>query len=170
MLTGLSQIALVLFLFAVGYELDLGVVRGRARTVVAVSLAAFVLPMTAGCAVALFFHGRLVELGAPREMSTASVLFFGVALSITAVPVLTAIVRENGLAGTVPGIVAVAAAGLIDVMGWTVLVGTLLETEVNGGLSRPVRLALLLGFTAVMLLAARPVLRRLVWRSGSTPR
>ncbi|MFJ3202744.1 cation:proton antiporter [Streptomyces sp. NPDC086989] len=168
-LTGLSQIALVLFLFAVGYELDLGVVRGRARTVVAVSLAAFVLPMTAGCAAALLFHRRLAELGAPQEMSAASVLFFGVALSITAVPVLTAIVRENGLAGTVPGIVAVAAAGVIDVMGWTVLVGTLLETEAEGGLSRAVRLVLLLGFTAVMLLAARPVLRRLLWRSGVDP-
>ncbi|RSS79439.1 cation:proton antiporter [Streptomyces sp. WAC06614] len=168
-LTGLSQIALVLFLFAVGYELDLGVVKGRARTVVAVSLAAFGVPMAAGCTAALLFHDRLAELGAPRDLSVASVLFFGVALSITAVPVLTAIVRENGLAGTVPGTVAVAAAGLIDVMGWTVLVGTLLETDTGGGLSRQLRLVLVLVFAAVMLLAARPVLRRLLWGTGVDP-
>ncbi|MCB5181672.1 cation:proton antiporter [Streptomyces antimicrobicus] len=168
-LTGLSQIALVLFLFAVGYELDLGVVRGRARTVVAVSLAAFLLPMAAGCTAAVLFHEQLARLGAPQELSAASVLFFGVALSITAVPVLTAIVRENGLAGTVPGIVAVAAAGVIDVLGWTVLVGTLLETGTGGGLSRQTRLVLVLAFTAAMLLAARPVLRRLLWRSGIDP-
>lgn len=123
-LTGLAQIALVLFLFAVGYELDLRVLKGRARSVVTVSLAAFLLPMAAGCGAALLFHEQLAELGAPERMTGSSVLFFGVALSITAVPVLTAIVREKGLAGTVPGIVAVSAAGLIDVMGWTVLAST----------------------------------------------
>ncbi|MGW0895875.1 cation:proton antiporter domain-containing protein [Streptomyces goshikiensis] len=116
-LTGLAQIALVLFLFAVGYELDLRLLKGRARSVVAVSLAAFLLPMAAGCGAALLFHEQLAELGAPERMTASSVLFFGVALSITAVPVLTAIVREKGLAGTVPGIVAVSAAGIIDVMG-----------------------------------------------------
>ncbi|MFE9093128.1 cation:proton antiporter [Streptomyces sp. NPDC007264] len=168
-LTGMSQIALVLFLFAVGYELDLRMLGGRARTVLAVSTAAFLLPMAAGTGAALLFHEQLAKLGAPEELTAASVLFFGVALSITAVPVLTAIVRENGLAGTVPGIVAVSAAGLIDVMGWTVLIGTLLESDAHGGLSWQVRLLLAALFTAVMLRVARPVLRRLLWRAEVDP-
>ncbi|WP_228034263.1 cation:proton antiporter [Streptomyces spongiae] len=168
-LTGMSQIALVLFLFAVGYELDLRMLGGRTRTVVAVSVAAFVVPMAAGTGAAVLFHDQLAELGAPEELSASSVLFFGVALSITAVPVLTAIVRETGLAGTVAGTVAVSAAGLIDVMGWTVLVGTLLESDPHGGLSWQLRLILLAIFTAVMLLCARPVLRRLLWRPQVEP-
>ncbi|MER8091906.1 cation:proton antiporter [Streptomyces goshikiensis] len=168
-LTGLAQIALVLFLFAVGYELDLRVLKGRARSVVTVSLAAFLLPMAAGCGAALLFHEQLAELGAPERMTGSSVLFFGVALSITAVPVLTAIVREKGLAGTVPGIVAVSAAGLIDVMGWTVLAGTLMESDGAGGLGWRVRLLLLLGFLVAMLFGARPVLRALLWRAGVDP-
>ncbi|MFD4130849.1 cation:proton antiporter [Streptomyces goshikiensis] len=168
-LTGLAQIALVLFLFAVGYELDLRLLKGRARSVVAVSLAAFLLPMAAGCGAALLFHEQLAELGAPERMTASSVLFFGVALSITAVPVLTAIVREKGLAGTVPGIVAVSAAGIIDVMGWTVLVAALLESDGAGGLTWQVRLLLLVAFLVAMLFGARPVLRVLLWRAGVDP-
>ncbi|QES47518.1 integral membrane ion exchanger [Streptomyces venezuelae] len=168
-LTGLSQIALVLFLFAVGYELDLGVLKGRARTVLSVSAAAFLLPMAAGAGSAVLFHEQLARLGAPEKMTASSVLFFGVALSITAVPVLTAIVRENGLAGTVPGIVAVSAAGLIDVMGWTVLVGTLLQSDGHGGFSWQLRLLLVVLFTAAMLLGARPLLRSLLWRPQVDP-
>lgn len=168
-LTGLAQIALVLFLFAVGYELDLRLLKGRARSVVAVSLAAFLLPMAAGCGAALLFHEQLAELGAPERMTASSVLFFGVALSITAVPVLTAIVREKGLAGTVPGIVAVSAAGIIDVMGWTVLVAALLESDGAGGTTWQVRLLLLVAFLVAMLFGARPVLRVLLWRAGVDP-
>ncbi|MFF4453207.1 cation:proton antiporter [Streptomyces goshikiensis] len=168
-LTGLAQIALVLFLFAVGYELDLRLLKGRARSVVAVSLAAFLLPMAAGCGAALLFHEQLAELGAPERMTASSVLFFGVALSITAVPVLTAIVREKGLAGTVPGIVAVSAAGIIDVMGWTVLVAALLESDGAGGPTWQVRLLLLVAFLVAMLFGARPVLRVLLWRAGVDP-
>ncbi|MER5931134.1 cation:proton antiporter [Streptomyces sp. NPDC002054] len=171
-LTGLSQIALVLFLFAVGYELDLGLLKGRARAVVSVSFAAFLLPMAAGCGAAILFHEQLARLGAPQQMSLSSVLFFGVALSITAVPVLTAIVREKGLAGTVPGIVAVSAAGLIDVMGWTILVGTMLKSGGeggHGGLGWQLRLLLVVLFTATMLLVARPVLRRVLWRQQVDP-
>lgn len=40
---------------------------------------------------------------------------------------LTAIVRENGLSRTVPGVVAVSAAGVLDAICWTVLAGALLE-------------------------------------------
>lgn len=165
MLTGLAQVALVLFLYSVGYELDLRVLHRQARTTVTVSAAAFFVPMAAGTAVAVVFHEQLERLGAPHRLSPASVLFFGVALSITAVPVLTAIVRESGLAGTLPGVIAVSAAGLIDVMGWTVLIGTMLPGAKSGAMSWPVRLALMAVFTAVMVLLARPLLRRLLWRT-----
>ncbi|MGW1888716.1 cation:proton antiporter [Streptomyces sp. NPDC002004] len=163
-LSFMAQFALVLFLFAVGYELDLGMLRNRARTVVSIAVAAFVVPMAVGSGAALIFHRQLHDLGAPAHLSPATVLFFGVALSITAVPVLTAIVRENGLAGTLPGVIAVSAAGLLDVVGWAVLIGTMLPSSGHQGLAWPVRLTLLLVFTACMLTLARPLLRRLLWR------
>jgi Kef-type K+ transport system membrane component KefB len=169
-LTGFSQFALVLFLFAVGYELDLKVLGDRARTSLIVALAAFVVPMAVGSGCALLFRDVLRDLGMPRDLSPAMVVFAGVALSITAVPVLTAIVRENGLSRSVPGVVAVSAAGVLDAVCWTVLAGALLDGDAGGGgLGWPWRAALAVGFVTVMACAARPVLRRLLWRTRLEP-
>ncbi|MET8628251.1 cation:proton antiporter [Kitasatospora sp. NPDC004669] len=162
MLTGLSQVSLVFFLYFVGYELDLGLLRGRSRTTLTVAVAAFLVPMAVGAGAALLFHGTLQKLGVPRDLSMSSLLFLAVSLSITAVPVLVVMVRENGLAGTVPGVIAVSAAGLIDVVGWVVLVGALMESGGESGMSLPVRLGLLLVTVVVMVWPVRLLLRRLM--------
>ena len=162
MLTALSQVSLVLFLYFVGYELDLRVLRGRSHTALTVAVAAFAVPMAVGAAAALLFHGTLEKLGVPHHISLGSTLFLAVALSITAVPVLVVVVRENGLAGTVPGVIAVSAAGLIDVMGWVVLVGVTLGRGGHPGMSLPVRLILLLVTAVVMIWPARLLLRRVM--------
>lgn len=167
-LRGLAQFALVVFLFAVGYELDLKVLGARARTVVGVALTAFLVPMAAGSGCALLFREQLRALDMPH-LTPGTVVFAGVALSITAVPVLTAMVRENGLAGTVPGVMAVSAAGLLDVIGWTVLAGTLLESGEGHELPWQWRALLAAGFLTLTLVAARPLLRRLLWRTRTEP-
>ncbi|WP_122618400.1 cation:proton antiporter [Streptomyces sp. Tu 4128] len=169
-LTGFAQFSLVVFLFAVGYELDLKVLGDRARTSLLVALASFVVPMTVGCGTALLFRDALHDLGMERDPSVATVLFAGIALSITAVPVLTAIVRENGLSRSVPGVVAVSAAGVLDAVCWTVLAAALLDSGAgDAALGWPWRAALAVGFVTVMALAARPVLRRLLWRTRLEP-
>ncbi|MCZ9345876.1 cation:proton antiporter, partial [Streptomyces sp. TRM76130] len=116
-----------MFLFGVGYELDLRMLGDRARTAVTVALASFAVPMAVGSGCALLFREHLHDLGMPRDLPPAAVVFAGVALSITAVPVLTASVRENGLSRSAPGVVAVSAAGVLDVIGWTVLAGTVID-------------------------------------------
>jgi Kef-type K+ transport system membrane component KefB len=169
-LTGFAQFSLVVFLFAVGYELDLKVLGSRARSAVSVAIAAFTVPMAVGCGAALLFQDQLHDLGMPRHLSPAMVVFAGVALSITAVPVLTAIVRENGLARTVPGVVAVSAAGLLDVIGWTVLAGALLDSKsVDHAIGWQLRVLIAVGFVALMIVVARPLLRRLLWRTRMEP-
>ncbi|NEB12380.1 integral membrane ion exchanger [Streptomyces coelicoflavus] len=169
-LTGFAQFALVLFLFAVGYELDLKVLGDRARTSVTVALASFVGPMAVGSGCALLFQDALRELGMPPDLSPAMVVFAGVALSITAVPVLSAIVRENELSRSVPGIVAVSAAGVLDAVCWTVLAAALLEHgDSTSALDWPWRVVLAVCFVTVMAFAARPVLRRLLWRARMEP-
>ncbi|MER7189790.1 cation:proton antiporter [Streptomyces flaveolus] len=169
-LTGFAQFSLVVFLFAVGYELDLKVLGDRARTSVTVALISFAVPMAVGSGCALLFRDALHALGMPRDLSPAMVVFAGVALSITAVPVLTAIVRENGLSRSVPGVVAVSAAGVLDAVCWTVLAGALLDNGSGGeALGWPWRAVLATGFVTVMACAARPALRRLLWRTRLEP-
>ncbi|WP_234310484.1 MULTISPECIES: cation:proton antiporter [unclassified Streptomyces] len=168
-LTAFAQFALVVFLFAVGYELDLKILGHRARASVTVAAATFVVPMAVGSGCALLFRDQLRDLGMPRDLSPGTVVFAGVALSITAVPVLAAIVRENGLSSSAPGVVALSAAGLLDVIGWTVLAGALMEGGGETALGWPWRVALAVGFITVMALAARPVLRGLLWGTRMEP-
>ncbi len=162
-LTVLSQVAVVIFMFAVGYELDRRALRRRHRAVWLVAGCALVVPMSLGAGAALILKPEFAALG-EHHMSRSLVLFMGVALSITALPVLAAIARERGIAGTVPGVVAASAAGIMDVTAWVVLAAALVGTSGRTGRPWPVTLALVVCFAAVMLLGVRPALRH--WMNG----
>ncbi|MFF0967861.1 cation:proton antiporter [Streptomyces sp. NPDC003703] len=156
-LTALAQVALVLFLFAVGHELDLGRFRHR-RAVTVVALSGFAVPMLTGAGLVVLLPGAFRSVNAGRPVDTAFTLYMAVALSITAVPVLAGIITDQGLAGSRPAVIALAAAGVIDVLSWPVLALCL-----AGGGSLTTwftRVALLAAYILVMVLAVRPVL---VW-------
>jgi Kef-type K+ transport system membrane component KefB len=84
----------------------------------------------------------------------------GVACSITALPVLAAIARERGLAGTGAGITAIAAAGLMDVLAWLALAAALIGSSHATRFPWYTTLLLIGGFAAVMLIV---VPRLLCW-------
>ena len=157
-LTVLAQVAVVIFMFVVGYELDHRALHGRWRAAPLVAAAALVVPMALGSGAALIFRSSFAALGQPH-ISHSFVLFLGVAVSVTALPVLAAIARERGIAGTTAGVTATAAAGIMDVGAWLVLAVVLVSSTHKPGLPWPVTLLLISCFAAVMLLAVRPALR-----------
>jgi Kef-type K+ transport system membrane component KefB len=165
-LTSLAQVGVVIFMFMVGYELDFHAIRGRGRAVPAVAASALAVPMGLGIACVLLYHSGFAAIGEPHD-GHSFVLFMGVAVSITAMPVLASIVRERGLAGTTAGAVATAAAGIMDVLAWLVLAAALIGTRHSGHFSWPVMLLLTTGFVAVMLIAVRPALTWWTSRSQS---
>jgi Kef-type K+ transport system membrane component KefB len=165
-LSVLAQIAIVIFMFVVGYELDRGSLRSGRKAVPLIAASALVVPMAMGSGLTLFFRSGFTALGQPH-ISRSLVLFMGVALSVTALPVLAAIVRERGIAGTVAGVTATAAAGVMDVAAWLVLAAALVGTAHAAGRPWPVTLLLIAGFTAAMLLLVRPALRWWISRSHS---
>jgi Kef-type K+ transport system membrane component KefB len=91
----------------------------------------------------------------------------GVACSITALPVLAAIVRERGLAGTRPGVIATAAAGAMDVLAWVALAAALIGTGHSSRFPWYVALLLISGFAAAMLTVVPPLLSWWTGRSMS---
>ena len=165
-LTVLSQVAVVIFMFVVGYELDWRLLRGRHRAVTLVAASALVVPMGLGIWAALTFRSSLAALGEPH-ISHSFVLFMGVATSITALPVLAAIARERGIAGTTAAVTAASAAGIMDVAAWLVLAAALVGTTQKTSRPWPVTLLLISCFTAFMLLAVRPALRWWISRRRS---
>jgi Kef-type K+ transport system membrane component KefB len=122
--------------------------------------------MGLGSGAAVGLRSIFAAVGQPHS-SQSFVLFIGVAMSVTALPVLAAIVRERGIAGTTAGVTATTAAGLMDVVAWLVLAAALVGTAHKPGRPWPVTLLLVGCFAAFMLLAARPALRWSISRRRS---
>jgi Kef-type K+ transport system membrane component KefB len=159
-LTVLAQVAVAIFMFAVGYEIDFGKLRGRGRAVPLTAASALAVPMGLGIALVLLYRSGFTAIGEVHQ-GRSFVLFMGVAVSITAMPVLASIVRERGLAGTVAGVTATAVAGSMDVVAWLLLAAALIGSGHTGPFSFPVTLLLTCCF-AVFMLAVVP--RVLSWR------
>lgn len=166
-----SQIALILFLFAVGYELDLGILRQQRGRVPAIAAAAFFAPAILGAVSVLGPTGNLFQgVGEPHAHTAAFVLFMAVAVSITAVPVLASIVRERGISHSIAGVTALASAALIDVLGWTMLTGVffLASTSSPSHRSWLITVGWLIFYFAASVFIVRPLLRKFlvagIWR------
>jgi Kef-type K+ transport system membrane component KefB len=150
-LTVLAQVAVAIFMFTVGYEIDLTKLRGKGRAVPLIAVGALAVPLGLGMACVLLYRSGFTAIGETHQ-GRSFVLFMGVAMSITAMPVLAAIVRERGLAGTSAGVTATAVAASMDVVAWLLLAAALIGSGHGGTFSLPVTLVLTVGFVVFMLL------------------
>jgi Kef-type K+ transport system membrane component KefB len=158
-LSVLANVAIVIFMFVVGYELDVRLLRGQRRGAPIIAALALLSPMALGIGAVFAFHSGFESLGAPHHLTRAFILFMGVAVSITALPVLAAIVRERGIAGTRAGIVALSSAGIMDALAWLLLAAALVGTAGRPNRPLAVTILLLVGFAVAMLAVVRPAVR-----------
>jgi len=163
-LSSLSQIGLILFMFLIGAELDIGELRRRGRTAVFASTAGVAVPFFLGATLAVFLHHDLSRDDVPLPHFA---LFFGTAMSVTAFPVLARILAESNLAGTRVGTVAIACAAVDDVFAWSLLAGVvLLVRGPQGNLPLGLTLAGSAVFVLLMIAVVRPLLARPKWVDG----
>jgi Kef-type K+ transport system membrane component KefB len=150
-LGAVAEIGVVLYMFIVGLELNTDVIRGQLGSTVAIAGTSTAVPFTLGAILAVWLHPALSSAVVPI---TSFVLFFGVAMSVTAFPVLARILADRGLSRTELGVRALTCAAIADVTAWCAL-------------------ALLSGlFVFTMLVVVRPVVARWIRRSdvhGATP-
>jgi Kef-type K+ transport system membrane component KefB len=159
----LSQIGVILFMFIVGIELEMEFVHRKAHSAVLISHASILVPLFLGTAFSLVIYQSYGPAHLPFRVFA---LFVGVAMSITAFPVLARIIEERGLAGSAIGNLAIACAAVGDVTAWALLavVVALVKTSGLGGALLSIALAAL--FTAAMILVARPWIARSIGRDG----
>lgn len=163
-LSVLAQLGLVLFMFIVGLEVDLSFIRGRERVAASVSIASIALPFGLGFLLALqLYPDHNVVSGAEVEF-TAFSLFLGVAMSITAFPVLALILAERNMHRIPAGALSLACAAVDDILAWVLLTVVVAVTVGDGYSGVLVILALSLAFVLVMFFVVKPVLARMVPR------
>jgi len=115
-----AQIGLVLYMFLIGLNFDVDLIKHRAGTAVAVSAAGILAPLALGALVAvpLLSSGSYFEDGVTPVMA---MLFLGAAIAITAFPMLARIIFEKGLSGTSLGTLALACGATDDAVSWCIL-------------------------------------------------
>lgn len=148
-----AQIGLVLYMFLVGLELEIGLIRNRVRSAVSVSVAGIAAPFILGGALA-FSLGDGFDLFATGVSTLEAMLFMGAAMSITAFPMLARIIHERGLAGSSLGTLALAAGAIDDASAWAILAVVLASLNADASTAM-VAIGGGAAFAAVMLLAGR---------------
>ena len=153
----LSQIGLILFMFVIGMELDLKVLKNKAHEAVVISHASIIIPFALGMSLAYFIYQSFAPEGV-QFLSFA--LFLGIAMSITAFPVLARIVQERGIHKTKLGTVVITCAAADDITAWCILAAVIAIVKAGSFLSSLYIMFLALGYIITMIYIIRPFLKR----------
>jgi K+:H+ antiporter len=160
----LSQLGLILFMFIIGMELDIHLLKHKAHTAVVVSHASIIIPFAMGVSLAYFIYERF----APAHISfLAFGLFMGIAMSITAFPVLARILHERGLTKTTLGSLAITCAAADDVTAWCILAAVIAIVQAGSVMSAGFTVLFSIVYVIAMFRLVRPWLERLETKFAS---
>ncbi|CAN6329910.1 unnamed protein product [Urochloa humidicola] len=159
----LANLGLLFFLFLVGLELDIAAIRRTGRKALAISLSGIALPFALGIGTSFAFRATIIKHDSPKA---PFLVFMGVALSITAFPVLARILTELKLLTTDLGRMALSAAAVDDVMAWILLA---LAITLSGNSRSPIIslwvLLTVAAFVAAAFVLLKPALS--LWLAGA---
>ncbi len=154
----ISQIGLILFMFIIGMELDLRVIRRNAQTAMIISHVSIALPFLLGVMLAYTLYPNF----GPQHMGfTSFALFIGIAVSITAFPVLARIVQERGWTKSEVGITAITCAAANDITAWFLLAAVIALVKAGNINSALVSLGLSTVYIILMLMVVKPLFHRI---------
>lgn len=154
----LSQIGLILFMFVIGMELDLKVLKNKANEAIVISHASIIIPFTLGIGLAYFVYNQFAPEGV-KFLSFS--LFMGIALSITAFPVLARIVQERGIHKTKLGAIVITCAAADDITAWCILAVVIAIVKAGTFVSSLYIIMLAVLYVAAMIYIVKPFLKRI---------
>jgi Kef-type K+ transport system membrane component KefB len=162
----LSQLGLLLFMFVIGMELDIDILRTRFGESLIISHSSIVFPYFLGVVFAYFTFERFA--GGAHATFTMYALFMGIAMSITAFPVLARILKERAMATTTVGSMALICAAINDVTAWCILPVVVAISKAESILGVALTIGLTIVFVLLMLFAVNPALQKYYDRSKKT--
>lgn len=152
-----ANIGLTLFLFIIGLEVDLRFLLSNWKVALNVGMASLAIPFGLGCVIAVGLYNEFkdepgtVQIGFPIFM-----LFIGVAMAITAFPVLCRILTELKLLMTPVGVIVLAAGVGNDVVGWILLALCVALVNAGSGLAALWVLLTCVGYLLFLVYIVRP--------------
>lgn len=154
----IAQLGVIIYMFLIGLELNLDSLKQQAKSIVFISYAGIAVPFALGAALAFYLYPRVSSDDVPF---TSFALFLGVAMAITAFPVLARILTDRGMSKTPLGLTALACAALGDATAWCLLafVVGVAQASVGGAV---LVIGLTFAFIAFMFLIVRPIAARLL--------
>jgi Kef-type K+ transport system membrane component KefB len=166
-LGAVAQLGVILYMFMVGLELNPSLLKNRGYALLVISHASILLPFVLGVVSALALYTRLAPSGVGF---TSFALFMGVAMSITAFPVLARILSDSRLTKTRLGVLALGCAAVDDFTAWCLLAFVSGAVKAKAGTGIVVIIGAL-AYIGFMFFAARPLLTRLVdrWERRGQP-
>jgi Kef-type K+ transport system membrane component KefB len=161
----LSQIGVVIFMFLVGMELNIQHLRDKGTSAVMISHASIIVPFLLGAGLSVFLYR---DLASPGTSFHAFALFIGVAMSITAFPVLARILEDRKLSQTHLGAIAITCAAVDDVTAWCILALVIALVKATGVEISAITIILTLSFAGAMFFLVRPQLARVIKEPDTT--
>ncbi|HEY1190619.1 MAG TPA: cation:proton antiporter [Gemmata sp.] len=160
--TTVAQLGLIFLLFLVGLEFEFEHVKSHGRAAVLISLAGIGLPFALGAGLAQLVHPELEPHPKAGPVPLFGLtLFMGVALAITAIPVLGRIMMELNITRTRLGAITITAAAVDDAVGWVLLASVAAVVKSNFDVRETLRMiGLTAAFVVFLFLAVRPVVVR----------
>ncbi|MFD4033604.1 cation:proton antiporter [Streptomyces sp. NPDC058637] len=160
----LAQFGVVFFMFLVGAELPSGSLRTSGRVGILIGHASIAVPFAMGTAMGLWLIDRYPPVHSSR---TAYVLFIGLAVSITAFPVLARILAEQGLLGTRLGATGMTSAGISDVTAWVLLAAVISTVRGTSLTAAALSIVYVTLFAVLMLGVVQPLVAKAVARADA---
>lgn len=152
----LSQIGLILFMFIIGMELDTRLLRKQAFEALIISHASILIPFTLG----IFLSYYLYHVYGQTDFISFA-LFMGIAMSITAFPVLARIIRDRKLTGTKLGNLAISCAASDDVTAWCILAILIALIHSGSGMNGLLVVAMVALYVFIMVLPVSLILKKI---------
>jgi len=167
-LDAVANLGLVLFLFLVGLETDFRFLISNWRIALSVGALGMIIPFGLGAAIAYGLYNQFSsDPGTVPISFGVFILFIGVAMAITAFPVLCRILTELKLLNTSVGIIVLSAGVGNDVVGWVLLALCVALVNAATGLAALWVVLTAIGYTLFLFFAVRPAFMWVLRRSGS---
>ncbi|HEY2106665.1 MAG TPA: cation:proton antiporter, partial [Candidatus Binataceae bacterium] len=155
-LSAIARVGVILYMFLVGLELEPALLRRQTAATAAIAEFGIVVPFAVGVLLAIPLFNHYSSAPGPLYFG----FFMGLALAVTAFPVLARILTDRRIHKTPIGAIALSSAALGDVTIWGLLalLLALLQARVSGAMATT---AMIAGFAAVLVLVGRPLMVRL---------